>query len=99
MDQDRRVDVQWSQAHGAGMERQARIRVVSDDRQGLLQKMSEAFSAKGINILSAQVRTTRDKKAICFFDVSVKDTSQLYSVMNDLQKIGGILGVTRISQA
>ncbi len=100
LDQDRRIEVQWSHPHGAqGAERQARLRILGEDKPGLLQKMSEAFTAKGINILSAQIRTTRDKKAVCLFDVSVRDTAQLYSVMNELQKIKGILGVTRISQA
>ncbi len=100
LDQDRRVDVQWTHPQGAqGAERQAKIRVFSEDKPGLLQKMSEAFTAKGVNILSAQIRTTRDKKAVCLFDVSVRDTAQLYSVMNELQRIKGILGVTRISQA
>ena len=73
-----------------------RVRVVSHDVPGLLKSMSEVFSVQGINIESAQIRTTKDKKAICNFEVSVKDATQLNNAIYELQKIKGILGVTRV---
>ena len=60
--------------------------------------MLEAFVQQGINIQSAQIRTTKDKKAVCNFEVSVKDASQLNQAIYEIQKIKGIIGVTRIIQ-
>jgi GTP pyrophosphokinase len=61
--------------------------------------MSEVFATQGINITNAQVRVTKDKKAICVFDASVKNTTQLTQVIHELQKIKGIIGVSRMAQS
>lgn len=98
MQEERRIDVEWTvNSAPEGIERVVRVRVVSQDVPGLLKSMSEAFSARNINIHNAQIRTTKDKKAICVFDVAVRDTSQLAQVMQDLSKINGIIGVTRVT--
>lgn len=97
MDQDRKIDVSWSKDRSTSEERIVRVQVVSQDIPGLLKSMTEVFSLHGINILNAQIRTTRDKKAVCLFDVNVKDTEHLSGVMSALQKIKGIMGVSRIN--
>lgn len=97
LDQMRKVDVQWTAKQAAqGQERVVRLRVISQDMPGLLKLMSEAFAAKGINIESAQIRTTKDKKAICHFEIAVKDAGQLTDAILELQKIKGIIGVNRV---
>ena len=100
-DQERKVDVEWNTGASSATvtERTVRLQVVSQDMPGLLKSMSEAFSAKEINIENAQIRTTRDHKAICSFEISVKNTSQLNDVILDLQKIRGVIGVTRVSSS
>lgn len=100
LDQDRRIDVQWSGSvapESAG--RTVTVRVVCNDTAGMLKSMGEVFSTHGINILNAQARTTKDLKAICTFDVSVKNTQQLAEVMGSLSKLKGVIGVTRITHA
>lgn len=97
LDKMRRVDVQWTAKTAAeGQERQVKLEVTSQDVPGLLKLMSEAFAVQGINIESAQIRTTRDKKAVCVFEVRVKDVKQLNNVILALQKIKGIIGVQRV---
>lgn len=92
----RRVDVNWASKQAAeGQERAVRLKVVSHDVQGLLKLMSEAFAAQGINIQGVNIRTTKDKKAVCHFEISVKDSAQLQQAIFELQKIKGILGVSR----
>ena len=99
LDQMRRVDVAWTtKSASEGQERQVRLEVIGQDVPGLLKLMSEAFSAQGINIESAQIRTTRDKKAVCVFEISVKDLSQLTNSILALQKIKGIIGVKRVTE-
>lgn len=97
LDQMRRVDVAWTvKSASLGQERSVKIEVIALDVQGLLKSMTEAFASQNINIESAQIRTTRDKKAICLFVISVKDTAQLNSAIFSLQKIKGIIGVERV---
>ncbi|MEK6627569.1 MAG: bifunctional (p)ppGpp synthetase/guanosine-3',5'-bis(diphosphate) 3'-pyrophosphohydrolase [Bdellovibrionota bacterium] len=97
-DQIRRVDVSWTAKTAQdGQERQVKLEVIAQDVQGLLKLMSESFATQGINIESAQIKTTRDKKAICLFEVSVKDVSQLSNAILSLQKIKGIINVQRVS--
>ncbi len=97
LDQERKVEVQWtSKKAELGQERNVKLKVLSQDITGLLKMMSEAFAVHGINIESAQVRTTKDKKAICVFQISVRDAKQLSEAILGLQKIRGILGVERV---
>lgn len=99
-DQARKVDVEWnSNSADEGHERIVRLRVISQDMPGLLKSMSEAFATQGINIHNAQVRTTRDAKAVATFDVGVKNTQQLNQVIFDLQKIRGVIGVSRLTES
>ncbi len=96
LDQMRKVDVGWNSGNtAAGQERIVRLKIVSHDVPGLLKSMSETFAVQGINIQSANIRTTKDKKAVCHFEISVKDSSQLNQAIFELQKIKGILGVSR----
>ncbi len=98
-DKDREVEVGWNvTSTPEGVERTVRIRVISNDSPGLLKAMSETFASLGMNIFNAQVRVTKDMKAICLFDVAVRDTAQLNVAIHNLQKIKGILGVTRVTQ-
>ncbi|MEK2690627.1 RelA/SpoT family protein [Bdellovibrio sp. GT3] len=98
-DQLRKVDVTWNvKVAGDGQERIVRLKIISQDNPGLLKSMSEAFAQSGINIQSAQIRTTKDKKAVCNFEVSVKDAVQLNQAIYEIQKIKGIIGVTRVIQ-
>lgn len=97
MDQLRKVDVQWNAKEAPeGFERIVKVEVVSHDVPGLLKSMSEAFAVQGINIQTAQIRTTKDKKAISQFDILVRDSKQLNQAIFELQKIKGILGVHRV---
>ncbi|MCB9026847.1 MAG: bifunctional (p)ppGpp synthetase/guanosine-3',5'-bis(diphosphate) 3'-pyrophosphohydrolase [Bdellovibrionaceae bacterium] len=99
IDAARKVDVAWTRGKSPTASRMVRMRVISHDIPGLLKQMTEVMSASGTNIHNAQIRTTRDKKAICIFDISVRDTEQLEIVMLNLNKLKGVLGVSRITHS
>lgn len=92
-DQERRVDVSWNLS--ADSDRVAKIRIVSVDEPGLLHKMSEAFTDAGINIHTAQIRATKDHKAISMFEVNVKNITHLNRVMKELEAVKGVISVER----
>jgi guanosine-3',5'-bis(diphosphate) 3'-pyrophosphohydrolase len=97
IDEGRRVDVAWNLAASVATssDRVAKLRIVCVDAPGLLQKMSEAFSDQGVNIHTAQVRATRDNKAISTFEINVKDISHLNKVIKELEKVEGVISVER----
>lgn len=96
VDNDRQIDVEWTvDTTPEGMSRNVRLRVVSQDIPGLLKSMSEAFASRSANILNVQARTTKDRKAVCQFEIAVRDTNHLTQVIADLQKIPGIIAVER----
>lgn len=100
LDQMRKIDVAWmNQASRTSSERTVRLRVTSHDFAGLLKSMTEVFSAQGVNIMNAQIRTTKDQKAVCSFDISVRDTDHLNEVSLQIQKLKGVLSVTRMTGA
>lgn len=96
IDGQRQVDVEWS-GGGQSAIRHTKIKVISQDAPGLLKAMSETFANNGINIANAQIRTTKDNRGVCIFDVEVRDTQQVVKVIADLQKIKGIVDVERIN--
>jgi guanosine-3',5'-bis(diphosphate) 3'-pyrophosphohydrolase len=96
-DQERRVEVQWNRSTEKGAsKRHVKIRVLSLDEPGLLALMSQTISACGVNITSANIRTTKDKKAIALFDVEVGDLSQLQKVTSALESKRGVITVERV---
>ncbi len=95
-DQVRKVDVQWNMGEKEKIKRHVRIRVLSLDEPGLLALMSQTISGCGVNIASANIRTTKDKKAIAIFDVEVGDLSQLQKVTSALESKKGVINVERM---
>jgi guanosine-3',5'-bis(diphosphate) 3'-pyrophosphohydrolase len=95
-DEERRVDVQWNLTDKNIIRRHVKIRVLSLDEPGLLALMSQTISACGVNIASANIRTTKDKKAIALFDVEVNDLSQLHKVQSALESKRGVISVERM---
>ncbi len=96
-DSERKVDVQWNLGDKAGVfKRHVKIRILSVDEPGLLALMSQTITACGVNIASANIRTTKDKKAIALFDVEVKDINQLQKITSALEGKKGILMVERV---
>ncbi len=100
-DQDRRVPVRWNDRNApdgkaAKLKRHVQIRVLSLDEPGLLALMSQTIAACSVNIASAQIRTTKDKKAIAVFDIEVSDLTQLQKVVNSLEGKKGVIAVERV---
>ncbi len=94
LDPERRVPVTWDSAPGE-MHR-VKVRVVSEDRPGLLAAVSNKISAEGVNIGNAQISTSDDGRAIQLFELSVKDRKHLEGVLRQISKIRGVLTVERV---
>lgn len=92
----RQVNVSWNLEDQKKIRRHVKIRILSLDEPGLLALMSQAIASLGVNITSANIRTTKDKKAICVFDIEVTDIRQLQKVSEVLESKKGVLSVERV---
>ena len=95
LDPDRRVPVTWEDVAGAPPVN-VKVRVVSEDRQGLLAAVTNKISAEGVNIDSAQIYTEPDGRAIQVFELSVKNRKHLDGVLRQIAKIRGVVTVERV---
>jgi GTP diphosphokinase / guanosine-3',5'-bis(diphosphate) 3'-diphosphatase len=95
-DPHRLVEIDWDQSKPA--ERNVKIRVICEDRAGLLADMSKAIRDQAVNITRAQVGTTKDKKAVCQFSVSIQDASHLKKILSTLEGIPGVLSAERVER-
>jgi GTP pyrophosphokinase len=93
-DPARRIDVEWEPETTDPW--RIKMRVVSQDRPGLLATVTKTISAAGINIGAARVTTTRDAMAEQSFDVWVTDVEALNAVMRQIGKIRGVVSVERM---
>ncbi len=96
MDPHRKVDIKWNANTKNPIYRTVKIRILLQDEPGILATISQAITQCGINITSANINTTKDKKAIGLFDVIVKDVTQLDKVTSVLESKAGIISVERM---
>ncbi|MGE4233645.1 MAG: bifunctional (p)ppGpp synthetase/guanosine-3',5'-bis(diphosphate) 3'-pyrophosphohydrolase [Bacteriovoracia bacterium] len=91
---ERRVEVKWNTS--SPIKRHVRVRVLSHDEPGVLATLSQSISGCGINISSANIRTTKDKKAILLFEVEVSSTEELAKVIAALESKKSVINVERL---
>ena len=105
-DNARRIDVGWTKLPApanspketkapAVPRRTVKVRVFCDDQPGMLASMTQTISAQGVNISQASVRTMKDKRALCVFEVLVTGLDQLNKVISSLESKDGIISVER----
>jgi GTP diphosphokinase / guanosine-3',5'-bis(diphosphate) 3'-diphosphatase len=93
MDQERRVPVQWDGRVKA--QHTGSLRVVCANRPGLLAHISRSCEAAELNIVRLAVNSIEDEKAVCEMDVSVRDVGELQGLIRSLEKIRGVISVSR----
>jgi guanosine-3',5'-bis(diphosphate) 3'-pyrophosphohydrolase len=94
-DNERKIEVSWNKSLNMSIKRGVRIRVLSTDEPGLLALMSQTITGCGVNISSANIRTTKEKKAIALFEVEVANMDQLSKVISALESKKGVIAVER----
>ena len=95
LDPERKVDVRWDTR--SSVPRSVQLKVVTEDKPGILATMSQTFSGAGVNILNANCKTRKDNRATNTFLVTVKDAEQLRRVMKDIEALSGVHSVERVS--
>jgi GTP pyrophosphokinase len=93
-DQERMVEVSWEpSAEDIFL---AKLRVLSEERKGVLADISSIMTQKDANIVQADVKTTTDKKGIAVFIIEVKNYKQLQEIMGAIKKVKNVIIVERL---
>jgi GTP pyrophosphokinase len=95
-DPHRLVEIDWDLSRQS--ERAVKVRVVCEDRPGLLADMTKAIREMNVNITNAQIGTTRDKKALCVFSISITNLPQLRKIISMLEGVPGVIKVERVQK-
>jgi guanosine-3',5'-bis(diphosphate) 3'-pyrophosphohydrolase len=96
-DPERLIQVSWNLQEKAV--HAVRVRVTCNDKKGLLADISQTLASSEINILRAHVVTTEDRKAICNFELEVRDLKHLQAAFRSLTKLKDVIKVERMRGA
>jgi guanosine-3',5'-bis(diphosphate) 3'-pyrophosphohydrolase len=92
---ERIIDVQWTGQSEATF--LVQIEVEALDRNRLLSDVTKVLSDYHVNILSAQVATTRDRVAWSSFSFEMADPSHLGAVLGAVRRIDGVYDARRVT--
>jgi len=91
---NRLVEVEWD----ADVEgpHSVDVSVLTLDRPGVLARVSSGISLCKANITKAEISTREDQKAVLDFGIEVKNTSHLEMILQEIQRVDGILSAKRV---
>lgn len=95
LDSKRYVDVSWATDVANKNFHFVKLCVLSENVPGLLAKVAEVFSNKGINIANAHATADQVEKAKSYFDLQVYSLGHLNEAMVEVRKIQGVIQVFR----
>ncbi len=99
VDENRLIKVGWKAAlesskSGLGFF-ETKIKIITEDKKGILANIVTLISEKGANISRAQVRTLKDGRAVHLFDIEVKDNAQVDLIISGIKAVKGVIKVNR----
>lgn len=93
-DTERLVDVAWNikekRTHPVQM------RVICNDKKGVLAEISTVISSLDVNISQAKIDTRPNMQATCNFKIDVNDLNQLNQIISAIEKLKDVRRVDRI---
>jgi GTP diphosphokinase / guanosine-3',5'-bis(diphosphate) 3'-diphosphatase len=93
-DHNRLVEVEWDiELEGT---HSVEVSVLTMDRPGVLAKVSAGISQCQANITRAEISTREDRKAVLDFVIEVKNTAHLELILQEIQRVEGILSAKRV---
>jgi guanosine-3',5'-bis(diphosphate) 3'-pyrophosphohydrolase len=95
LQQERMVEVHWAPTDGSVF--LVAIQVEALDRTRLLSDVTRVLSDQHVNILSANVTTTRDRVAFSRFTFEMGDPKHLGHVLRAVRAIDGVYDVYRVT--
>ena len=94
MNPERQIEVEWNQEVTETYP--VKIRIISQDRVGLLADVVGNISKFGANILNAKTETRENKMVDSYFTIGVEDTTHLEKIVSAVKKVKHVQEVKRI---
>lgn len=92
-DPERRIEVVWEGADEAQFE--VRLTVLSEDRPGILAKITQAIAAAKSNIKNVEARTFEDRRGEITLSLDIRDLDHLQKIIEKVKGIEGVYHVER----
>lgn len=92
---ERFIDVAWAEDTQAVY--LVNIQIEALDRQGLLSDISRVLSDNGVNLISGNISTTKERLARSSFVFEIADSHQITQVLRDLRRIDGVYDAYRVT--
>ncbi|MFP4084793.1 MAG: RelA/SpoT family protein [Desulfonatronovibrio sp.] len=96
MEPERLIEVFWESE--ADKSFPAKIKIICDNKKGVLAKISALLTKEDVNIDSGTFRSNVDGKSELSFTLMVNDSSHLYSSIAKMRKLKEVVEVTRINE-
>lgn len=96
LDPARRIDVSWARSN-AGSAHTAFVRVLTQDKHGMLAEVTTAIASIGAGIVKANIQVSGDLMGQLDFALTVKSLEQLNRVISKVESIEGVVQVIRTS--
>ncbi len=93
LDPERRIHVSWDSA--TTFARPISLRVLTDDREGMLADLSGVFSKNSVSISEANCKVLREGQAVNTFKCGITDLEQLRKIVKALEGVKGVHVVER----
>jgi guanosine-3',5'-bis(diphosphate) 3'-pyrophosphohydrolase len=90
----RTIKVSWNK--GFSFTHPVSIRVMTQDKPGILSLISRNINNSGINIRSAMAKSMPDRKGSFIFEIEVKDYSELLKTISSIESLEEVISVTRV---
>ena len=92
-DQHRWIDVQW--AATPKTVHRAHIRVMTQNRKGMLAAISSAINSDDVNIVEMEAHTTSDNLGMNNIVVEIEDLKHLRTLLQHLRQVDGVIEAQR----
>lgn len=90
----RTIRVSWNR--GFSFTHPVTVRVMTQDKPGILSLISKTINNSGINIRSAMAKSMPDRKGSFIFEIEVKDYSELLKTISSIESLEEVISVTRV---
>ena len=96
-ERERLIDAEWQQPESmTGSEKyMAEIRIYANNRIGMFVDLSKVFTERQIDILSMNVKTSKQGKATISMSFEIHGIDELNSLIEKLRQIDGVLDIVR----
>jgi GTP diphosphokinase / guanosine-3',5'-bis(diphosphate) 3'-diphosphatase len=96
MDRDRLIEAEWQKAENNNGERYlAEINLYSNNRNGLLAEITRVLTEKGIDIMSMNVRTSKQGTATTSIAFEILNKEELKNIVDRLRSIEDVIDIER----